>query len=385
MEAQSRLAVRGPQPGEVESVPIKCWWKTDKTTIQVGERFELTLTCGVVDTSRIKVVPKLEELEPGTVQLTPFEVMGGQHHDEIVASPWRYFQYQYTMRLVGDEFFGQDVNIPPLKVTYNIQSVQGGGTEGRDQTHLLPPMPIRVLSLVPRNASDIRDVSRETFADIEARRFRSTEELIAAGIFFGLAGLLIAVAVVKGIGQYRERVPVSRTLPTRAVLSGALREIGRVKSDVAREGWTNEHAGRALSIFRIAGAVALDQPVAQALVDMQVPGREGQLVLRKGLFRRRRALVSASTTADAITRELTNGNGIGPNARTKATLEDIRQLLQVFNAARYGRNGHMEPVELDRALENGTSALRRLLFAKLWPTRPATSNRPTPLGGEWSR
>jgi hypothetical protein len=385
--AQSRSPVRGPRPGEVETVPIKCWWKTDRTTVQIGERFDLTLTCGVVETSRIKVVPKLEELEPGTVQLTPFEVMSGVHHDDIVASPWRYFQYQYTMRLLGDEFFGQDVNIPPLKVTYNIQSVQGGGTEGRDQTHLLPPMPIRVLSLVPRSAADIRDVSLETFGDIEARRFRATEELIAASIFFGLAAVFLGLAAVKGFGQYRVRVPVSRTLPTRAVLRGGLREIGRLKSDVAREGWTSELAGRALSVFRIAGAVALDQPLAQAMVDVQVPGREGQLVLRKGLFRRRRALVSASTTADAITRELTNGNGAGPNARAKATLEEIRDSLLVFNAARYGRNGHMETAELDRALDNGASALRRLRLAKLWPTRStAASSKPTGLGGsEWSR
>jgi hypothetical protein len=384
--AQSRGPARGPQPGEVESVPIKCWWKTDKTTVQVGERFDLTLTCGVVETSRIKVVPKLEELEPGTVQLTPFEVLGGVHHDDIVASPWRYFQYQYTMRLLGDEFFGQDVNVPPLKVTYNIQSVQGGGTEGRDQIHLLPPMPIRVLSLVPRGASDIRDVSLETFGDIEARRFRASEELIAAGIFFGLAAVLLGVAVVKGIGRYRVRVPVSRTLPTRAVLSGGLREIGRLKSDVAREGWTGELAGRALSIFRIAGAVALDQPVAQSVVDRQVPGREGQLVLRKGLLRRRRALVSASTTADAITRELINGNGAGPGPGKKATLEEIRDSLLVFNAARYGRNGHFETAELDRALDNGASALRRLRLAKLWPGRSTgASTNPKLGGGEWSR
>jgi hypothetical protein len=384
--AQSRGPARGPQPGEVESVPIKCWWKTDKTTVQVGERFDLTLTCGVVETSRIKVVPKLEELEPGTVQLTPFEVLGGVHHDDIVASPWRYFQYQYTMRLLGDEFFGQDVNVPPLKVTYNIQSVQGGGTEGRDQIHLLPPMPIRVLSLVPRGASDIRDVSLETFGDIEARRFRASEELIAAGIFFGLAAVLLGVAVVKGIGRYRVRVPVSRTLPTRAVLSGGLREIGRLKSDVAREGWTGELAGRALSIFRIAGAVALDQPVAQSVVDRQVPGREGQLVLRKGLLRRRRALVSASTTADAITRELINGNGAGPSPSKKATLEEIRDSLLVFNAARYGRNGHFETAELDRALDNGASALRRLRLAKLWPGRSTgASTNPKLGGGEWSR
>jgi hypothetical protein len=355
--------------------------------VQVGERFDLTLTCGVVETSRIKVVPKLEELEPGTVQLTPFEVMGGVHHDDIVASPWRYFQYQYTMRLLGDEFFGQDVNIPPLKVTYNIQSVQGGGTEGRDQIHLLPPMPIRVLSLVPRGASDIRDVSLETFGDIEARRFRASEELIAAGIFFGLAAVFLGVAVVKGIGRYRVRVPVSRTLPTRAVLSGGLREIGRLKSDVAREGWTSELAGRALSIFRIAGAVALDQPVAQSVVDPQVPGREGQLVLRKGLLKRRRALVSASTTADAITRELINGNGAGPSPSKKATLEEIRDSLLVFNAVRYGRNGHFETAELDRALDNGASALRRLRLAKLWPARSTPgSSKPTGLGGgEWSR
>ena len=380
---QSRAPAEGPRPGEVESVPIKCWWKTDKTTVQIGERFDLTLTCGVVETSRIKVVPKLEELEPGTVQLTPFEVMGGTRHNDIEASPWRYFQYQYTMRLLGDEFFGQDVNIPPLKVTYNIQSVQGGGTEGRDQTHLLPPLPIRLQSLVPRNASDIRDVSRETFADIEGRQFRATEELVAAGVLFGFAVVLLGLAVVKGVSRYRVRVPVSRTLPTRAVLSGGLREIAHLKSDVAREGWTSELAGRALSVFRIAGAVALDHPVAQAIVDKQVAGHEGQLVLPKGLFRRRRALVSASTTPETIARGLTTSNGAGPNARTKATLEEIRDSLLVFNAARYGRNGHMETAELDRALDNGASALRRLRVAKLWPRRPtvAGGRSATGLGG----
>jgi hypothetical protein len=175
-------------------------------------------------------------------------------------------------------------------------------------------------------------------------------------------------------------------LPTRAVLSGGLREIGRLKSDVAREGWTSELAGRALSIFRIAGAVALDQPVAQSVVDPQVPGREGQLVLRKGLFRRRRALVSASTTADAITRGLTKSNGAGPSPSRKATLEEIRDSLLVFNAARYGRNGHFETAELDRALDNGASALRRLRLAKLWPGRSAATGKPAGLGGgEWSR
>src|SRR5262245_28848288 len=37
---------RSPKPGEVQTDPIKCWWKADRTAVSVGERFGLTLTCG---------------------------------------------------------------------------------------------------------------------------------------------------------------------------------------------------------------------------------------------------------------------------------------------------------------------------------------------------
>ncbi|HEY6509560.1 MAG TPA: hypothetical protein VIY56_16175, partial [Vicinamibacterales bacterium] len=32
----SKLA---PRPGQVESDPIRCWWKTDRTSVRVGETF----------------------------------------------------------------------------------------------------------------------------------------------------------------------------------------------------------------------------------------------------------------------------------------------------------------------------------------------------------
>ncbi len=120
-------------------------------------------------------------------------------------------------------------------------------------------------------------------------------------------------------------------------------------------------------MFRIAGAVALDRPVAQALVDRRVPGREGQLVVRKGVLRPKRALLSAPTTAEAIVKQLGNGNELGP--RAQAMLEEIRDSLRVFNAARYCRNGHLDATALDTTLESGTSAIRRLRFMKLWPMR----------------
>src|SRR5690348_3293353 len=106
-----------PKPGEVETDPIRCWWKTDRTAVRIGERFTLALTCGVVETSSVKVVPTLTQIDPGAIQLTPFEVVGGRRGDDVVAPPWRYVQYEYTLRLLGEGFFGQDVNVPPLTVT----------------------------------------------------------------------------------------------------------------------------------------------------------------------------------------------------------------------------------------------------------------------------
>ncbi len=367
----AQAPVRAPAPGEVASDPIKCWWKTDKNAVQVGEHFTLTLTCGVVEAGRITVVPDLKQLEPATMQLPPFEVIDGARHEDIQAPPWRYFEYEYIVRLIGEGFFGQDVDIPSINVPYNIQSTSAG-IEGRDQMYALPALPIRIASLVPKKATDIQDASRETFGDIEARRFRATGELVAAGIFFGFAVVLVGLAVVRTVGRYRERVSVvARPLPSGTVLGGCLRGIGRLKSDVAREGWTPELAGRALTMFRIAGAVALDRPVAQAVVDMNVPGREGQLVLRKGILRPRRAMVSAPTTAETMARQLGNGNRAG--LRTQAMLEEIRDSLHVFNAARYSRNGHLDTTALDTTLEIGTSAIRRLRFTKRWPMRVAAA------------
>ena len=124
----------------VEVEPITCWWRTSTSAVRTGESFGLTLTCAVVETEANKVVPDFSKLDPTVVQLPPFEVLGGTHPGDLVTPGKRFFQYDYRLRLIAEDAFGNDVGIPPLEVSYRIESKVAGGdtTQGRDQSYSLP-------------------------------------------------------------------------------------------------------------------------------------------------------------------------------------------------------------------------------------------------------
>jgi hypothetical protein len=360
---------RAARPGEVQSAPIRCWWKTDRTAIRVGERFTLVLTCGVIETTGITVVPAVNQLEPGAISLTPFEAVSGVRRDDVVVPPWRYVQYEYSMRLLSEGFFGQDVNIPSLTVTYNLQSA-GAGSEGRDQSYLLPPLPMRVESLVPRAATDIRDASSQTFADVEQRRFLSTLALVAAWIAFAFAAVMAGLAVSYAVGRLRTRNPLAvRPLPAPSLLAGCLRALGRARAEAAHAGWTPELRSRAMAALRIAAALALGRTVAQQFVDAGTPERPGQVAVRSGFVRRKRALVSAPTTPVAIAGRMQNGAVRGAQARVN--VEQIADALKAFGAATYARGAEPDTLTLNSALDTAVGAIRRLRLSSLWPMRTA--------------
>jgi hypothetical protein len=367
---------RPPRPGEVESDPIKCWWKADRSAIRVGERFTLVLTCGVIETSSIKVVPAINQLEPGAVSLTPFEAVAGSKHEDVVVPPWRYIQYEYSMRLLSEGFFGQDVNIPALTVTYNLQSPGSGNTEGRDQTYALPPLPMRVLSIVPRTAADIRDASGQTFANVESRRGRATAAVVAAAIAFAFAAVLAALALVRLAGRFRVRdAKVVRPLPRQVVLGGALRALRRARSDAARDGWTPASMARAMAALRVAGSTALGRRVAQLPVSNGTAERVGQIEVRYGpLWMRKRALISAATTPATLLAAIENGHG----ATSRATLQPIMDALQLLSTAVYGRAGEADTIAISAAIDNATDAVRALRLRSLIPfTGPRGTSAPS--------
>ena len=199
------------QPATPTTNAMNCWWATDKSAVHVGEPFGLTLTCRVMETARASVVPNVTEIEPTSIQLTPFDVLGGTRHEDIVTPPWRYLQFVYTVRLLGEEFFGRDLAIPPTNVTFRIRTGGAEAAEGAEHTYVLPSIPIRILSLLPAQAADIRDPSPETFGDIEARRFRSTVELVAGAILLGFAAVLLAFAAVRAMRAIPETGRARRT------------------------------------------------------------------------------------------------------------------------------------------------------------------------------
>jgi hypothetical protein len=362
-----------PKAGEVASDPIRCWWKADRTAVRVGERFGLVLTCAVVKTGPITVEPVLNQLEPGALSLTPFEVVsGGPKVDDVIVPPWRYIQREYVLRLLSDGFFGQDVAIPSLMVTYNLTSA-GTGQQGRDQTYILPALPIKVLSLVPKGAGDIRDASGLTFASVESRRFRASVATIAAWIAFAFAAVMALFALTRFVGLFRVRgAHVVKPLPAPSLLHASLRVLSQVKEDAARAGWTSELSRRAVSALRIAGATAVGKRVAQDFVTTDVPERDGQVTVSTGWPKRKRVLLSAATTPMTISREL--DNGLRADARTRSSAESIAQAIGVLSAAAYGRSPG-DNAALDAALDDSTEAVRRLRAGTMWPRRTAAALR----------
>jgi hypothetical protein len=219
---------------------------------------------------------------------------------------------------------------------------------------------------VPRDSGDIRDSSAETFADVESRRFRARTAFIVAAILFGAAVVLVLVALVRVAGRVRKRQPgAAAQMPPALVLGSCVKGLNALRADVAREGWTPALARRAASMLRIAAAVALGKVVAQRPVANDAAEHEGQVVVRRGLVRRRQAAVSAATTPQAIDKLLDNGHR--PGAAVRGALGQIRGSLHVLGSAGYGRASELDLLTLNTALEQGTDAVKQLRLRSLLP------------------
>src|SRR5947207_5385658 len=91
----------------VQTDPLQCWWRTSTGAVRVGEPFTVVLTCAVLETDQVTVVPDQTRLEPSVVQFAPFEVLGGTHGADLRSGDRRFFQYEYRLRLIADGMFGK--------------------------------------------------------------------------------------------------------------------------------------------------------------------------------------------------------------------------------------------------------------------------------------
>jgi hypothetical protein len=362
---------------DVSTDPLQCWWRTSAGAVRVGEPFSVVLTCAVLETDAATVVVDQSRLEPSVVQFAPFEVLGGSHGADLRTDQRRFFQYEYRLRLIAENMFGKDAALPETKISYRVQSKVGQKTaiQGRDQTYMLPAQSVRVMSLVPADASDIRDTSAETFGDIDQRAFRANLFTVIGGVLFVVAGLLALLALVRVVRRYRTPASaIHRPITDGAILRGVGRELAAVRRERESGGWTPELAGRALAALRIAATYALGRRVGYfdlgPLSNPQSPLRNptfedpGRLALTVGWLKGKPIAVSGAVTAASVAREQARSVA---NAWRAAMLESLAQALSALTTAQYGRGETaLDEGALDRALAAAFDVLKRMRLEQTW-------------------
>ena len=377
----------------VQTDPLQCWWRTSAGAVRVGEPFSVVLTCAVLETDAATVVADQTRLEPSVVQFAPFEVLGGSHGADLRSTDRRFFQYEYRLRLIADGMFGRDVALPETKISYRVQSKVGQNTslQGRDQIYVLPAQSMRVLSLVPSDASDIRDTSSsDTFAEIDQRAFRANLFTVMGSVLFVLAGLLAILGLARLFQRYRKpAVANSRLITDAAILNGVGRELASVQRGRDGGGWTPDLASRAAGALRIAATYAIGRPVStmpasRLLADGSETAEPGRLILKAGWPRGKRIAVSGAVTPQTIVRALARP---GNTAAHGALLDTLSQALATLTVATFSRDGALDDSALDQALATSKQVLRRMKFEQLWfMKRLATRRAGTELDNRaWSR
>jgi hypothetical protein len=321
----------------VEVDPITCWWRTSVTAVRTAEPFDLRLTCAVVETDANKVVADFSKLDPTVVQLPPFEVLGGTHARDLTVPGKRFFQYDYRLRLLSEDLFGGDVPIPPLEISYRVESQLAGGetAQGREQTYHLPRTAVRLISVVPDDTSDIREAPAAAFAGIEDRESRANLLQTVATVLFALAGviaLMMLVAMVRRRVKTDERAQAQ--LSPRTVLGAAARELDAVQR-ASRGGWTPELTARALAALRVAGSYAIGKNAGQRPVKPEDAPVDGELEV-SGPFGRGRVFASGSVTTES--------------ASKASAPHGLADALKALTVARYGRHENLGS-HLDESIE----------------------------------
>ncbi len=351
---------QAPAPGQtVEADPVRCWWRTDKAAVRMGEPFTAVLTCAVLETASTKAVVDRSRLDHTVMALPPFDVLDGGTGEDVVAGSRRFFQYTYQLRLLNDNAFGQDVTLAGLSIGYRLDTSTADGTtsQGRDQTYALPPLSLRVLSLVAGSARDIRDSTSMTFADLDARRFRARTFGMAGWFLYALAAGVAALGLARLYRAMRSpaTAAVVTTVSGGAVLKAATRELAAVTRAKQGQGWTDDLVGRAAAALRIIASYAIGKPAAQTKgVAADIHG--GQIALSQGFLRRRHALVSASVTPQDMAQA----------AAANGAVQQVRDGIIALTAARFGRAG-LDESSLDQAVSAAGPLARSLAFRYSWP------------------
>jgi hypothetical protein len=336
----------------VEVDPVQCWWRTSTPSVRIGEPFTIHLTCSALETEAATATIDRSRLGTASVQFPPFEVTSGTQSADHVTAGRRFMQYHYNVRLIAEDFFGSDIVIPALSLTYRIESrvQEDSAVQGREQTYELPALTMRINSLVAGDARHIREAAVPSLDEIAAREFRARMFRLLALILFGIAGLTLLVALLGWLRRSRkaELATARHFLPHRTVLAAVRGELAEIQRQTRGGGWSADTVARALAAARIVGSYFTGQAVAQHEAEQPTGGELG---VARGLLGRRHVSVSAATTGFAL---------------ANAPSGDLDAALNTLTAARYGRTDTYDHGTLDDALASVMRSADRAAAKHSW-------------------
>jgi hypothetical protein len=358
-----------PQPEKILGwEPIRCWRQISAGAVTIGQTFRLVLTCAAYEADNARVIPDESRLGVASIQLAPFEIVGGSHPPDVRRGSRRFFQYEYQLRIIGPDAIGHDVNIPSLTISYRIQSTVGAAAtlQGRDLSYVMPMMPIKVLSLVPADAVDIRDASEAGLGAVDALRFRSSLFRVLSFTFGALAAVVMVLALVPmarrkaGAGAaHPDRVP------DRAVLGHAAADLAATQAKAARDGWDAATIAAALTTVRLVAAAAINQPSSQKPMARDQAAPEGRLAVRHGTVRRIAAAVSSPTTAADVARARQDASARFSTTRLQQ-LEGLQSALAELTSALYRKDHTADAGSLDEAVRHAQSVAKDIAAERSW-------------------
>jgi hypothetical protein len=348
--------------------PIRCWRQSSAGAVTVGEPFTITVTCAVFESADAQVVPDESRLNVASIQMAPFEILGGAHPPDVRRGVRRFIQYDYQLRIISRDAIGHDVNVPPLVISYRVHSRVGAAAklEGRDLSYVLPAMPIRVLSLVPADATDIRDASEASLATVDAWRSRSRLFQLLALALAALAAVMLVLALVPLARQARSQTGTAPpVIPDRAVLTRAAEALTDIQARATRDGWSDETVSEALGVMRLVAAAAIGRPVSQRPLPKDGVVPEGRLLVRFGAVRPAVATVSSSVTPDEVGRS-TSRNAAAITLTRGHHLAGLQSGLADLTAALYRASPSRDAAVLHEAVRHAISVARDVAAERNW-------------------
>ncbi len=354
-----------PKLQEKEVTPIRCWFKSDRSLVRIGEIFLLTLTCQVLETESDKAVPLESALEPSAISLSPYEVVAGLHQPDIHHGVFRFIQYQYKLRLMGEDFFGKEVPIPELEVKYKIERRLGQNQafDSRDKSYLLPAIGMKISSVVPKDAKDIRDSGKDNFQTVKSKTQNAYIAFTVASVVAALPILFLTLPFIRAVRSRRNKNFNGTVFSNIALLRRMNRELNKVRKMVASGGWDAELVGKVLTVVRIMGAIAMGRQINQLPTRFESRGLEGQLKLKKGFIWPKKVLISSNLTPETAV--------ANKNLFNSKWADEYIFIFEALNNLHY--NPKFIAGDSSELLQRVRVVLKKIIFSNLLVTRKCLS------------